>query len=75
MAAPMIPRMIDESTWPIEAGTVNRRKAKWSFVMSRYISTQEAVEYPRDGHLGMGFSNVSDYDVKHSQEKNFHYGR
>nr|DAS44086.1 MAG TPA: hypothetical protein [Caudoviricetes sp.] len=24
----MIPRMIDESMWPIEAGTVNRRKAK-----------------------------------------------
>lgn len=27
------------------------------------------VEEMRDEHLGMGFSNVSDYDVRHSQEK------
>ena len=27
------------------------------------------VEEMRDEHLGMGFSNVSDYDVKYSQEK------
>ena len=27
------------------------------------------VEEMRDEHLGMGFSNVSDYDVTHSQEK------
>lgn len=67
--APMIPRMIDESMQPIEAGMVNRRKAKRSFVMSCYISAQEAVEYPCDEHLSMGFSNVSDYDVRHSQEK------
>ena len=27
------------------------------------------VEEMRDEHLGIGFSNVSDYDVRHSQEK------
>ena len=42
--------------------------------MLRYVSTQEAVKYLCYGYLGMGFSNVSDYDVRHSQEKNFHYG-
>ena len=65
----MIPRMIDESMQPIEAGMVNRRKAKRGFVMLRYVSTQEAVKYLCYGYLGMGFSNVSDYDVRHSQEK------
>lgn len=43
----MIPRMIDESTWPIEADGANRRKAKRGFVMSRYMSTREAAEYLR----------------------------
>lgn len=43
----MIPRMIDESTWPIEADGANCRKTKRGFVMSRYMSTREAAEYLR----------------------------